>query len=201
MDAGVAPDAVSGTMLVWGLRPPGPGPWAAMMGARADLGLVTHVSLQEWRAAAGAEPWLRPGQVLFACENPQVMQAAARAGAPGPLCCTSGNPATVALAVLDALVAAGVDVAYHGDFDVEGVAIAGRLYARGARPWRFGADDYTAALASTGRASTLALTGPVGPTPWDGGLGPAMNSTGVAVHEEALLEVLLGDLSGDRSAQ
>ena len=191
--AGVAPDAVSGTVLLWGLRPPGTGPWAAMMGSRADQHLVTHVSLQEWRAAAAAEPWATPGQVVFACENPQVLQAAARAGVMGPLCCTSGNPATVALAAMDALVAAGVSVRYHGDFDVEGVAIAGRLFARGVHPWRFGTEDYVRAVAASG-ASALALGGAVGPTPWDTDLQVEMNATGVAVHEESLLGVLLGDL-------
>ena len=194
LTAGVAPDAVSGTVLLWGLRPPGPGRWAAMMGARADQGLVTHVTLQEWRAAAAAEPWAAAGQVVFACENPQVLQAAARAGTPGALCCTSGNPAAVALAALDALVAAGVIVRYHGDFDVEGVAIAGRLFARGVQPWRFGADDYTRAVATSGGQSALTLTGEVGSTPWDARLRTEMNACRVAVHEEALLSVLLGDL-------
>lgn len=164
-----------------------------MMGSRADQHLVTHVSLQEWRAAAAAEPWAAPGQVVFACENPQVLQAAARAGVLGPLCCTSGNPATVALEALDALVAAGVTVRYHGDFDVEGVAIAGRLFARGVQPWRFGTEDYVRAVAAGG-ASALALGGAVGPTPWDTGLQVGMNAAGVAVHEESLLGVLLGDL-------
>lgn len=146
MTAGVAPDAVSGTVLLWGLRPPGPGPWAAMMRSRADLGLVTHVTMQEWRAAAADEPWAASGALVYACENPQVLQAAARAGVTGPLCCTSGNLAAVAVVVLDKLVAAGVDVRYHGDFDVDGVAIAARLFVRGVVPWRFGALDYGNAL-------------------------------------------------------
>ncbi|HEY5178174.1 MAG TPA: TIGR02679 family protein [Dermatophilaceae bacterium] len=195
--AGVAPDEVSGTVLLWGFRPPGPGPWAAMMSSRAEMGLVTHVTLQEWEATAGGQQWARQGQVVFACENPQVLQAAARAGAGTPLCCTSGNPATVALVALETMVAAGVDVMYHGDFDVEGVAIAGRLFSRGVKPWRFGAPDYISALESgPGGAADfqLPLAGPVGPTPWDTELAAVMDERGLAVHEEALLGVLLGDL-------
>jgi len=117
-----------------------------MMRSRADLGLVTHVTMQEWRAAAADEPWAASGALVYACENPQVLQAAARAGVTGPLCCTSGNLAAVAVVVLDKLVAAGVDVRYHGDFDVDGVAIAARLFVRGVVPWRFGALDYGNAL-------------------------------------------------------
>jgi len=199
--AGVAPDAVSGTVLVWGLRPPGTGAWATMMGDRADLGLVTHITLQEWRAAAGTVPWAEPGAVVHACENPQVLQAAARAGAKRPLVCTSGNPATVAQLAIDAMVGAGVQVAYHGDFDVAGVQIAGRLFARGVQPWRFACADYSGALAvaeAPAGHGTLELGGQVGPTPWDPALARAMNTAGVGVHEEALLETLLGDLGDGR---
>lgn len=191
---GVTPDSVSGTVLLWALRPPGAGPWARMMRARADLGLVTHVTLQEWRTAAAAEPWTTPGQVVSVCENPQVLQAAARAGIEVPLLCLSGNPATVGLAVLDGLLRAGAIVRYHGDLDVAGVAIAGRLISRGVRPWRMSAEDYRAAVAATGGNEHLALTGQVGPTGWDPALAAAMNATGVAVHEEAILEDLLADL-------
>ena len=35
---GVSPDAVSGTVLSWGLRPPGDDAWSAMMRQRAEPG-------------------------------------------------------------------------------------------------------------------------------------------------------------------
>lgn len=187
---GVVPDTVSGTVLTWAVRPPGDHPWAVMMRTRADLGLVTHVTLQEWHASADRS-WASPGDVVFVCENPQVLQAAARARATRPLLCTSGNPAAVALLAVDRLIAAGVEVRYHGDFDTSGVRIAARLFDRGARPWRFGADDYTLSLQGSG----LSLTGAVPETPWSPGLEAAMRSHQVAVHEEALLDVLLADLS------
>jgi hypothetical protein len=66
------------------------------------------------------------------------------------------------------MVGAGVQVAYHGDFDVAGVQIAGRLFARGVQPWRFACADYAVALAvaeaPAGRG-TLEPGGQVGPTP------------------------------------
>jgi len=192
--AGVAPDDVSGTVLVWGLRPTGTGPWAQMMRARADLGVVTHVTMQEWRTAAAGVAWTGRGQRVHVCENPQVLQAAARAGATGALLCTAGNPALVAVRVIDALVAAGADVRYHGDFDVAGVAMAARLFARGVRPWRFGAEDYLAALGPVDELVRLPLTGPVPATPWDPRLAEAMTTHGAAIHEEAQLGRLLADL-------
>lgn len=47
---GVTPDLVSGTVLAWSLRPPGSDPWSVMMRARADLRLVTHLTVQELTA-------------------------------------------------------------------------------------------------------------------------------------------------------
>jgi uncharacterized protein (TIGR02679 family) len=191
---GVSPDAVSGTLLVWALRPPGPGSWAAMMRTRAELGVVTHVTLQEWPIASG-QPWAPHGERVYVCENPQVAQAAARAGTTRPVLCTSGNPATVATLALDKLVADGADVAYHGDFDAAGVRIADRLFNRGLHPWRFTERDYLAALASTDSSSSLPLAGDVPDTWWSPGLATAMRSHGLAVHEEALMELLLNDLA------
>jgi uncharacterized protein (TIGR02679 family) len=188
--AGVTPDAVSGTVLAWSVRPPGEHPWAKAMRARSDLGVVTHVTLQEWHAAADCM-WAAPGGQVFVCENPQVLQAAARAGSTSPLLCTSGNPATVAIKVLDRLVAGGVTVRYHGDFDTAGVRIAGRLFDRGALPWRYAAEDYLATVAN----AQLPLTGAVPETPWCPDLAKAMQCHQVAVHEEAQLDTLLADLA------
>lgn len=141
----VSVDEVSGTVLAWAFRPPGPGPWARMLRARADLGLVTHLTVQELRAADPA-PWAEAGTVVSVCENPQVVQVSAGRGAHRPLLCLLGNPSAAGTLLVRRLVADGVDVRYHGDFDWPGMAIAGRVLALGARPWRLGAGDYRAAL-------------------------------------------------------
>jgi hypothetical protein len=57
-------------------------------------------------------------------------------------------------------------------------------------PWQFGRRDYLAAVVRP----SLALGGNVTATPWDAALAPTMNDTGLAVHEECLLDVLLADL-------
>lgn len=189
----VTSDMVSGTVLIWQLRPQGTGRWEAMMRERADLGLVTHLTLQELRAAPAA---LRCRGPVFACENPQVLQAAARAGSAAALLCFAGNPASAGLLLLERLVASYVRVAYHGDFDWPGIAIAGRLMRRGALPWRMAAADYEAALEGLRADSRLELTGTAVATPWDPELSFSMRASGVAVHEESLLDTLLRDLAG-----
>jgi len=189
---GVSADTVSGTLLVWGLRPPGDGPWARMMRQRAEAGLASHVTMQEWKVSAGQERWGVPGQQAWACENPQVLQAAITSDARGPLFCFSGNPASIGLTVLDRLIQEGVDVLYHGDFDIAGLAIANRLYARGARPWRMSAHEYVQIAPRLPSAPPLA--GKVQEVAWAPGLADAMNTLNRALHEEAMLAVLLGDL-------
>ena len=91
---GVATDAVSGTVLVWRLRPPGADRWSTMLRERADLGLITHLTLHELERA-GKVVFAEPRQTVSVCENPQVLQAAVRAGTDPPLICLSGNPASV----------------------------------------------------------------------------------------------------------
>lgn len=190
----VTPDAVSGTVMAWGLRPPGDDVWSAMMRTRADLGLVTHLTLLELRGATADQGWAVPGTVVSVCENPQVLQAAARVGVSLPLVCTSGNPASAGWMLLRGLVAQGVRVRYHGDFDWPGVAIAGRLLSAGIEPWRLGAEDYAAAVGGAEAVGRLSLSGRPVVTQWDRRLAVDMSRTGVAVHEESLLGVLLQDL-------
>jgi uncharacterized protein (TIGR02679 family) len=128
---------------------------------------------------------------VHACENPQVMQAAADRAVPAPLLCLQGNPSAAGTLLVDRLVDDGARVRYHGDFDWPGLSIAGRILARGATPWRLTAADYLAALPPGVGAP---LTGPAVATPWDPWLQMALREHGRAVHEEAVLEVLLTDL-------
>jgi hypothetical protein len=79
----------------------------------------------------------------------------------------------------------------HGDFDWPGLAIVNRLVERlGVEPWLMDAAAYRDAA----RRSGLELAGDPVPAVWDPALAPAMERLGVAVHEEAVLPVLLDAL-------
>ncbi len=185
---GVSTDEISGTVITCGLRPPGPGRWAAMMRERADLGLITHLTVHELRLASDLT---RPGEIVHACENPQVLQRLAAGGVDRPLACTSGNPAAAGSLLLRRAV-----VRYHGDFDWPGIAIARRIIDQGAQPWRLSSADYYEAVERLPAGRRLMLTGRAETTPWDSGLSPAMVAVNVAVHEEAIVDLLLADLTG-----
>jgi uncharacterized protein (TIGR02679 family) len=191
---GVAIDVISGTVLTWQLRPPGTDRWSTMMRERADLGLVTHLTLHELERA-GPIAFTEFGQTMSVCENPQVLQAATRANATRPLLCLSGNPAAVGTNLLNTLVAGGTQVRYHGDFDWPGIAIANRIIATGAAPWRMSATDYRTAAANLDHDHAVALIGKPVATPWDPALASAMSARGLAVHEESVLHDLIGDLT------
>ena len=156
------------------------------MRERAGLGLITPLTVHELRRASELT---RPGEVVHVCENPQVLQRLAAAGVDRPLACTSGNPAAAGMLLLSRTA-----VRYHGDFDWPGIAIARRIIERNAQPWRFGHADYIEAVDHLRADRRLELTGRVEATPWDQELSPAMAATNVAVHEEAIVDLLVTDL-------
>jgi uncharacterized protein (TIGR02679 family) len=183
---GVAVDAVSATCLVLGLRPVSDGPAVARLRAAADDGDPVH--LTRWDLRRGA-PIVAAGTPVLVCENPRVLEAFAEAyGGRFAVVCAGGEPNGVTLDVLLALAQGGAALRYHGDFDWPGVAIANRLSSMaGARPWLMTATDYLRAVAPFGPP----LCGrPIEPV-WDPELGRTMESRGVAVHEEAVIEQLL----------
>jgi len=137
-------------------------------------------------------------QLVHVCENPAVLRrAAAELGAGArSLICTEGQPSTAFHRLAKAVTGAHGELAYHGDFDWPGVAIATGIMARhGARPWRLAAADYETAVKMG--AASVNLAGTRQPTPWDAALGETMAAHGRAVYEESVAGQLIADLSAD----
>lgn len=185
----VSADAVSSTCLVLGLRPTGQSVLARRLCSAADAGDPTHVT--GWDLGRG-DVAVAARTVVLVCENPRVLQAVAEhRGGSVAVVCTSGMPGLVAVEVLRRLARGGAGLAYHGDFDWPGVAIANRMVAAlGCAPWRMGVADYLQAARDDG----LPLEGPPVAAVWDRDLSPAMERIGTAVHEEAVLDTLLDAL-------
>ncbi|MEU5516445.1 TIGR02679 family protein [Streptomyces griseoaurantiacus] len=191
----VTPDEVSSTVLTYGLRTDGEGWRERALRERADHHAEVHVTPRDLH---GLRLQLPAGTLIHICENPRVVEAAADAACVQPLVCTSGSAATVVFMLLDALAATGCHFAYHGDFDWPGITLANRVIRRyEARSWRMGTADYEH-LAARSRAEgipQLALDGQPVDADWDSDLAPAMTALGVALHEEATLDLLVDDLS------
>ncbi|GGX39019.1 TIGR02679 family protein [Streptomyces chryseus] len=191
----VTPDEVSSTVLTYGLRPLGEDWRARSLRERANHRAETHLTSRD---LLDVRLHLPAKTVVHICENPRVVEAAADVGCSQTLVCTSGSAATVVLTLLDTLASTGCHFAYHGDFDWPGIALANRIMRRyGAQPWRMGAEDYEH-LATRSQAEgipQLPLVGQPVSAVWDAGLAPAMAALGVALHEEATLDLLVEDLS------
>lgn len=135
---------------------------------------------------------------IFVCENPTIVALAARRLGPrcAPLVCVNGQFTTPVKILLRQLHAAGARLHYHGDFDAGGLAIAHRVFSQHhARPWRMHAADYLSAPKGKSIAADAAL-----PSPWDDELSAAMRLQRQAVHEEAVADLLLSDLTSSSSA-
>lgn len=183
---GVTVDELSARVLVLGLAHP----------AVADTDEPTWLTLRGLRRAAvscwGPEP-------VRVCENPTVVAAAADqvAGRSGALVCTNGVPDASFHELARQAAAAGRPLAVRADFDAAGLRIVTSILARTPGvPWRFDAETYRQ-VAGRGLA---ALAGPLPGTPWSPQLRHEMARTGRAVHEEAMLDLLLEDLAGLRPA-
>ncbi|MGH9183358.1 MAG: TIGR02679 family protein, partial [Acidimicrobiales bacterium] len=187
---GVACDELSSTVLVLNLPADAASACGRVLRAHAEVGEPCRLTLRQLRRHP---PSPAPDLLVFACENQAVVAAAAdRLGAScPPLVCTEGQPSTAARLLLDLLARAGAVLAYHGDFDWGGIAIANGVLGRpgAGRPWRFTAADYRASGAE------VPLGGIPVPACWDPDLAPAMASRGLAVHEEHRLDDLLADLA------
>jgi uncharacterized protein (TIGR02679 family) len=192
--AGVVCDDLSCDVLVLGLAPAGDGLLFHTLREHAAAGEPVRVTL---RQLAKSPPVRSPAPgPMFVCENPAVVAVAAdRLGRRSPpLVCLAGQPDTAARVLLCSLVDGGAELRYHGDFDWGGLRIANALSrAVPWTPWRFTAADY---LENAGRVEHGELTGRPVDAEWDPALRAAMEETGVAVEEEAVIEVLLRDLSG-----
>jgi uncharacterized protein (TIGR02679 family) len=188
--AGIACDALSVSVLVAGLRPPGDSALAVSCRAWAGAGQPTRLTLAQVRTAPCGP--LGAG-VVWVVENPAVVAAARDRFGPAcpPMVCTSGWPNT---AVVDLLRRLGSAPRVHADLDGEGLRIAAYVLAKvGGTPWRMAAADYLAAVPETGPAA-----GRVSDVPWDPDLAAAMRARGVALYEERVVDDLLSDLAPRR---
>jgi uncharacterized protein (TIGR02679 family) len=191
---GVTTDPASADVLALGLRPLARGPLA-----RSLLLLRGH----HFRLTVGQLAWeplrFARGGDVFVCENPTVLTAAEDrlgVGCP-PLVCTSGWPNAATWTLLEVLRETGARLHHHGDFDWDGVRIAALLRERfGTQPWRFDSVSYCEGIERY-RDQTRPLDGRPARAEADPALVAAMHEAALELHEEAVLDDLLGDLRRD----
>jgi uncharacterized protein (TIGR02679 family) len=155
-----------------------------------------YLSLRSLLRQARAWPVAR--RDIHVCENPNVVAIAADALGErcAPLVCTDGMPAAAQRTLLSQLATAGASFLYHGDFDWPGIAI-GNVVMREweALPWRFKSQDYMEAVSTAAGGRMLDAT--ERQAVWDPVLVSVMQKRGIAIDEEAVIDLLIRDLDQD----
>lgn len=162
---------------------------------RTRDGMPDYIALRE--LVRTPPRWNVHGADIYVCENPNIVAIAADrlSDRCAPLVCTDGMPAAAQRMLLTQLATAGARLFYHGDFDWPGLHIGNfvmRTFA--ARPWRFAAADYRDALSGLSGSRTE-LDGTAVAASWDDELATVLSAHGVGVPEEAIAEILIGDLA------
>ncbi len=127
-------------------------------------------------------------------ENPRLVEAAAERALPGCVVAGNGNPSGAVIELLTQFRLSGACVRYHGDFDAAGIAICRRMSEFGLTPWMMDARNYERAigLAERNRVRLRRDGTGCGPTPWDSALQAVYRGRRLMVHEEFILEDVLG---------
>ncbi len=140
------------------------------------------------------------GRTVFVCENPTVIAVAASALGEKcpPMMCVDGWATTPSLLLLRQLEQDGASLRYQGDGDWPGLGIATELRRHvHLQPWRLTSHDLPLVADRPGPL----LDGQRIEAPWDPPLADALARRGRALHEEAVLDLLLGDLRAAASSQ
>lgn len=186
---GVLLDELSAPVAVLNLRASGTDPTSRAINLHADCGEPQFLSIRQLVRTPPTFESSTPYVYVF--ENKNVLAAAADRLGKGtpPLIATDGQPKTALHVLLRQLRSAGFQVRYHGDFDWPGIRIANAMRSRhDVEIWRMTADDYLRSA-----AGELQLLGLPVDAEWDPALRPAMEASGIAMHEEQQLdEILMG---------
>lgn len=199
--AGLKPDDLSSRVLLAGLRATGTTPLESVLRIHADHGapaVITLRQIQTYLEKEG-EPLLRTPTRVWACENVAVIVEATNTLGPHcpPLICVEGWPSQAATTLLQHLYVHGADIAYHGDFDWEGLAITDLMIRLGAQPWRMDQHSYLDAVTRIKKLPELLPPDNVTPDYlWAPGLAPTMARAAKRVEEEHVIDDLLDDLAG-----
>jgi uncharacterized protein (TIGR02679 family) len=180
---GVAYDDITGGLTVVGITPVG---WSVPPGEPVTLPPRVLASC-DWPQGNGT--------IVFVTENPSVLGAATDISG-AYVICTSGTPSQIEVDALGRLDGRGWRLLVRADFDDAGINHVNAVLtaAPNAEPWRMSSADYLRGVEDTDVHIPLRVD-LLGLTPWDPGLGTAMELQGIAVYEEDYMDDLVADIA------
>jgi uncharacterized protein (TIGR02679 family) len=189
---GVIIDDLSAPVLVFNLRASAGSALEPFLDLHRQKGQPAFLSYRQLQVENSFLPLDSAARVVYICENPSVVSAAAReiGSRCQPLVCTNGQPASAARLLLSQLHQAGAELRCHADFDWAGLRIADQLMREYAViPWRMSAAAYNQA-----EGSSVSLDPQTFNAAWSTELVQALRSRSKAVFEEQVMRSLLDDL-------
>lgn len=195
---GVIIDDLSSPVLVFNLRAAKDSALEPILDLHRQQGQPAFLTYRQIQNGNSFESLDAAMRVIYICENPSIVSAAAREiGARcQPLVCTNGQPASAAHLLLSQLREAGAELRCHADFDWAGLRIIDQLVRQHAAvPWRMNADAYIAI------EGTVSIESQPFITVWAPELGEAIRARGKAVFEEQIIRFLLDDLGKEQPAK
>jgi len=149
--SGILMDEISNYITLAGLRAFKNGVPNPVWQAAYENGEVLQIPLLN---LSSIDKVASPVKKVFVVENPGIFSSLIDTGkskkpSRPPLICTSGQPRLAAFVLLDLLADSGTEIFYSGDFDPEGLLIAGRLFNRyknNLKLWHYTIGDYEKCL-------------------------------------------------------
>ena len=194
---GVIIDDLSAPVLVFNLRATTGSALEAVLTLHRQQGQPAFLTYRQLQTGANFGPLHPEMRIIYICENPSVVSAAARELGPRcrPLICTNGQPASAVRLLLAQLRQAGVELRCHADFDWAGLRIVDQLVRdQAAIPWRMEPADYRS------QSGTVSLDPQSFVSEWSPELADALRAEGKAVFEEQVILSLLCDLGVEKAA-
>lgn len=144
----IVPDEVSNTVITYGLHlvtETGLHPAFEGFCRMQEPGVLTLSTLKNVKSVYGES------DIVFVVENEMVFSHLVEnlRGKAVTLLCTSGQPRTAAIKLLELFAREQVPIYYSGDIDPEGIKIADRIqgkFPKAVRIWRMGIQDYEKAI-------------------------------------------------------
>lgn len=148
LENGIIPDNISSLVHCFGLRLQIEGRWHPAYEAFCDRQEPFALTMENLCGLTGA---FAEGKQVYIVENEMVFSYLLEQlkDVKKTILCTSGQPRTAALKLIEALLKSGVEIFYSGDLDPDGIRIADSLWKRfngKIQIWRMTPEDYEKSL-------------------------------------------------------
>ncbi len=150
LENGIIPDNISSLVHCFGLHLQIEGRWHPAYEVFCDRQEPFALTMENLRGLTGA---FAEGKQVYIVENEMVFSYLLEQlkNVKKTILCTSGQPRTAALKLIEALLKSGVEIFYSGDLDPDGIRIADSLWKRfngKIQIWRMAPEDYEKSLSA-----------------------------------------------------